>query len=162
MTSRRKPSKTLWGALITSVILLAIGAVVVFQTDLLGLKDNSGLDSQLLPSVKVTGTIKVKDLKLSGKEITSLNDLSRSYGDLFSTMNMNLVLENKFAPIDIKHDTVMILRLTCSANNAEVAFREREVKRSELVKHMQRSMKKAEAEFNRYRGRGKEFKRLVI
>jgi|GEM_PF-2420296 len=156
--------KGIWGPLVTLVLMLAIGAVVVFQTDLLGLKKGSRYDDELLSSVKITGTIKAKDLKLTGKEITSLNALSRSYGDLFSTMDMNLVLENKYAPIIIEHDTTMVLKLTCSAQDSEVVFRSREVKRSELVKHMERSMKKAEAEFKRYRegAGGKQFMRLVI
>jgi hypothetical protein len=157
-------AKRIWGPLATLVLMLAIGAVVVFQTDLIGLKKGSSYDDKLLPSVKITGTIKAEDLKLTDKEITSLNNLSRSYGDLFSTMNMNLVLENKYAPILIEHGTTMILTLTCSAQDSEVVFRSREVKRSELVKHMKRSMEKAEAEFKRYREGpgGKQFKRLVI
>lgn len=160
----KKSSKGIWAAAAVVFLVLSIAAVVVFQTNILGVKVD-GYDDELLPSIKLTGPIKEKHLKLSGKEITSLNNLSRSHGDLFSAMHMNLSLENKFAPLEIEEDTVMILKLTCTAASSEVAFRSREVRRSELVKHMQRSMKKAESEFQRYRdksGTGKLFRRLVI
>jgi len=163
MSSRKSPSKTLWGAVVTVILVLAIGSVVVFQTDMLGLKGDD-YDSALLPSVRLSGTIKAKDLNLTGMEITSLNNLSRSYGDLFSTMDMNLILENKYAPIVVEHDTVMLLKLTCTTHDAEVVFRQREVRRSDLVKHMQKTMKVAETEFKRHRDMngGNVFRRLEI
>lgn len=161
MSVRKKNSKAVWATAVTILLLAGAAAVVFFRGDLLGF-GGADLEVKLLPSVKVTGTINAEDLNLSGREIASLNKLSRSYGDLFSTMNMNLVLENKFAPIDIKQDTIMILKLICTARGAEVVFRSREVRRSELVTHMQRSMKKAETEFLRYSGTGRKFKRIEI
>jgi len=164
MPGKKSRSKRLWGTVAALVMLLAMGAVVVFQTDLLGLRLDGGLDDELLPSIQLTGPIKAEQLRLTEWEITSLNDLSRKYGDLFSTMNMNLSLENKFAPLVIEQDTVMILKLTCKSQSSEVTFRSREVRRSELVDLMQRSVQKAETEFKRYQGRtgGKNFMRLVI
>lgn len=164
MPGKKSSSRRVGVVAAAVVILVAIGAVVVFQTGLLGVSIDDGFDDELLPSIQLTGPIKAKHLKLAEWEITSLNDLSRRYGDLFSAMNMNLSLESKFAPLVVEQDTVMIIKLTCKAQSSEVAFRSREVRRSELVDHMQRSVKQAEEEFRRYQGRtdGKNIMRLVI
>ncbi|QGY38906.1 hypothetical protein GM415_01715 [Pseudodesulfovibrio cashew] len=147
--AKRKEPNVALGVALSLILLAAVGAVVFFQTDLLR-GTGHRYDDALLNSVQVSGTIKARDLHLTGREITKINNLARRYGNLFHKMDINLVLPDKFSPIEIEERTTMVLTLRCHAEKAVVEFWSRRVSRSDLVRHVTRSMAEAASEYEHF------------
>lgn len=146
METKKKKSN---GKQILTIVLLLVmagGAVVFFQSGFFGGSNQPRYDSSLVDAVSVTGTIRVGDLNLSGKEVTKLNRLMSKYALAFERIDINLELENQFAPIEIEKDTLLVLSLHCHSDHIEVAFWSRKVARGRLVKHVEKSMAEAARE----------------
>ena len=137
-----------------ALLLIAVGAVITFQTDFVGKAFSNNaptLETAFIDSIKVSGTIKFEDLKLTGAEITKINNMARRNRTVFDRMDMNFELEDQFAPIDVDENTTLVMTLKLKADTTEVSFWSRKVPRSQLVIHLSRSIKKAASEYKHYR-----------
>jgi len=146
MAKKKKKSNSKQILMIVLLLVMATGAVVVFQSGFFGRSNQPVYDSSLVDCVTVTGTIRADDLNLSGKEITRINRLMSKFSLSFDSIEVNLELEDQFAPIEIENDTVLVLRLRCQAPEMEVAFWSRKVPRNRLVKHMETAVPEAAKE----------------
>lgn len=157
--------------IITLLLLIAAGAVVAFQADIMRLpfsvsKSEPTYEAELLEMVSVKGAVKVKDLHLSQKEARKINNACLKHRKVFPKVDVTLNMTDQFAPIDVQRNTKLQLTLVFTSDEeAEVRCWTRTVSRARLVAFMVRSMDKAVSEYIHYRdlpNRTREFRRLYI
>jgi len=151
------------------MLLIAVAAVVAFQTNLVGLTFPSSqptYDTQIIESVSVKGAVSVKALRLSPKEMRNINFMAIKNQDIFPAMDVTVNMQDQFAPVVVERGTGLELTMVFKTDETcEVRFWTRKVTRAGLVPLMIRSMKKAAAEYLHYRDlpeKGASFKRLYI
>ncbi len=151
------------------LLLIAAGTIVAFQTDFVRwafAKKAPSYSKELLAMISVNGSVKVKDLNLTGKEIKAVNFAAMKVSKVFPSVNVSLDMLDRFAPIKVENDTELKLGMVFKTEeNCEVAFWTRTIPRKRLIPHMVRSMEEAMSEFENIRklSRGeKTFKRLYL
>jgi len=168
MGRKKSKSNAFRATFVIVLLLLAVGSVMAFKTDLFGLQANgqSKYSKELLSIVSVKGTVRIDDLHLSKKEILKINRAALKHRSVFPEVNVSLNMSDKYAPIEIEKESKLKLDMVLKSDEGgEVKCWSRTVTRAGLVTLMVQSMNKAAIEFVHYRDspdRSKKLKRLYI
>ncbi|BCS88470.1 hypothetical protein [Pseudodesulfovibrio sediminis] len=131
---------------IITAFVLVLSAAVLFKTDFF----KSGSSSRGLSGlVLVRGTVSLEQLKLSQKEIASINRAVAAHRGTFTKVNLHLDAKGGADNITDKTEMTWSMALE-TPGDCEVKSWSRKVKRSDLVGQMVSYMHKAAREYEEF------------
>lgn len=151
---RRQDKTNKSKAVAVAVLFFALVGLVVFKSGIVEsnvFKSKPRFDTALLPSVDISGPVKLRDLKLSPSEIKKLNLTALKYRNTFEAMDIHLNYTDKNAGREVVDNTVLEMNVRFQAEGGHVVARPREVARKDMVGQMVKCVAKAASEFDRYK-----------
>lgn len=165
MPSKRVDNKQKLKVLFIITAFLSLAALVVFKSGIVNLNDRS-LDKSLLPSVALSGMVRVADLNLSSGEIRTINHAALRHKSVFDKYNFHLNYAGRPDSRKIDPNTVLVMNVLLKVEGGgEIASWDSRVARDRLVPTMVEYLEKAAGELERIQKieKGKKtFKRIYI
>ncbi len=136
------------------VLFIALSWIAVFKSgfiDVSKFKSKPTYDKALVDSVAIMGSIKAKDLNLSGSEIKKMNLAALRNREKFSKVNIHLNRDERYGSMEIKDDTIlnMVVELEV-AKDCTIQSWDSKFPRAELAPQMTEYIKKAAKEYLHY------------